>query len=82
LDELGYILPIFLINNLKGDQLLVYLKAKLEAAKEIQTILEQKEEAKKEGEENKEELVDVERPKKEETEKEASLLKEEVEPKT
>lgn len=76
LDELGYILPIFLINNLKGDQLLVYLKAKLEAAKEIQTILEQKEEAKEEKEKNKEELVDVERPKKEEKEKEASVKEE------
>lgn len=39
LDELGYILPIFLINNLKGEELLVYLKAKLEAAKEVQERL-------------------------------------------
>ena len=79
LDEVGYILPIFLINNLKGDELLVYLKAKLEAAKEIQTILEQKEEAKKEVEEEKvEELVDVDKPQAEEKEKEMEM-KEELE---
>ena len=35
LEDLGYILPIFLINNLTGEQLIVYLKAKLEAAKEV-----------------------------------------------
>jgi len=40
LEELGYLLPIFLINNLKGEELLVYLKAKLEAAKSIHKILE------------------------------------------
>lgn len=34
-DDLGYILPIFLINNLKGEELTVYLKAKLEAAKHV-----------------------------------------------
>lgn len=39
LDDLGYILPIFLINNLKGEELLVYLKAKLEAAKEVKDRL-------------------------------------------
>src|SRR3989338_7671469 len=69
LDDLGYILPIFLINNLKGDQLLVYLKAKLEAAKEALTFLAQKEEIKKQVEKESEELVDVERPKTEEKEK-------------
>lgn len=36
LDDIGYILPIFLINNLKGEELIVYLKAKLEAAKAVQ----------------------------------------------
>lgn len=35
LDDLGYILPIFMINNFKGEELMVYLKAKLEAAKEV-----------------------------------------------
>lgn len=36
LDEVGYIIPIFMINNLKGEELLTYLKAKLEAAKSVQ----------------------------------------------
>ncbi|MDO8609200.1 MAG: hypothetical protein Q7R95_01510, partial [bacterium] len=36
LDDLGYILPIFLINNMKGEELVVYLKAKLEAAKQVE----------------------------------------------
>ena len=35
LDDLGYILPVFMINNFKGDELLVYLRAKLEAAHEV-----------------------------------------------
>src|SRR4030066_584385 len=69
LDELGYILPIFLINNLKGDQLMVYLKAKLEAAKEALTMQTQKEEVKQEVEKGKEEFVEVAKPKTEEKEK-------------
>ncbi|OGK08328.1 hypothetical protein A2767_07460 [Candidatus Roizmanbacteria bacterium RIFCSPHIGHO2_01_FULL_35_10] len=77
LDEIGYILPIFLLNNLKGDQLLVYLKAKLEAAKEIQEVLEQKEEAKAEVKaESEEELIDVEKPKAEEQEKTMEMKQE------
>ncbi len=40
LDELGYLLPIFLINNLKGEELIVYLKAKLEAAKLVQKLMD------------------------------------------
>lgn len=40
LDELGYILPIFLINNLKGEELIAYLKAKVEAAKEVKEEME------------------------------------------
>ncbi len=61
LDELGYLLPIFLINNLKGDELIVYLKAKLEAAKLVMKILEHEEKAKNEIKEDEEEevLVDV-----------------------
>lgn len=43
LDDVGYILPIFLVNNLSGEQLIVYLKAKLEAAK---AVLEEKEKEK------------------------------------
>ncbi|OGK45275.1 hypothetical protein A3B40_05010 [Candidatus Roizmanbacteria bacterium RIFCSPLOWO2_01_FULL_37_16] len=79
LDDLGYILPIFLINNLKGDQLMVYLKAKLEAAKEVQSILEEREEVKEELEEKKEEeFVEVEKPKSEAKKME---MKEELEDK-
>lgn len=64
LDELGYLLPIFLINSLKGDELVVYLKAKLEAAKMVQKMLrrEEKLKAKIKGEEEKEEVfVDIDK---------------------
>ncbi len=40
LDEVGYILPIFMINNMKTGELLVYLKAKLEAAKVVMNQME------------------------------------------
>lgn len=81
LDEIGYILPIFLINNLKGDQLVVYLKAKLEAAKEVQEVLEQKEEAKAEIKaEEEEELVEVEKPKAQEAEKTMEMKEELADP--
>ncbi|OGK24401.1 hypothetical protein A3C25_06030, partial [Candidatus Roizmanbacteria bacterium RIFCSPHIGHO2_02_FULL_38_11] len=81
LDELGYILPIFLINNLKGDQLLVYLKAKLEAAKEVQVIKEREIEIEEKVKEEKvEEFVEVEAPKAEEKEK-VMEMKEELEEK-
>ena len=82
LDELGYILPIFLINNLKGDQLLVYLKAKLEAAKEVQTLKEKETEveAKFKEAEKVEEFVEVEKPKVEEKEK-VMEMKQELEEK-
>src|SRR3989344_1158109 len=82
LDEIGYILPIFLLNNLRGDQLVVYLKAKLEAAKEIQNILEAKESAKEELEATQEEiLVDADKPKAEEQEKVMEMKQELKEPK-
>lgn len=64
LDEVGYILPIFMINNLKGDELLVYLKAKLEAAKAVQKQIEKEQEiTAKVKAKSEEELVDVDRPK-------------------
>lgn len=61
LDELGFLLPIFLINNLKGEELIVYLKAKLEAAKLVQKLLEKEEAVKKDlsQEEDEEVFVDV-----------------------
>ncbi len=83
LDDLGYILPIFLINNLKGDELLVYLKAKLEAAKEVKEAKTKEAEVKKEGEEKEkqeEEFVDVSKPKTAEKEK-VMKMEEEINPK-
>ena len=72
LEDLAYILPVFLINNLKGEEIIVYLKAKLEAAKSIQeekvketaAVEKTKEEIK-----NTEEFVDVKNIKKEENTK-------------
>jgi len=67
LDEVGYILPIFLINNLSGEQLITYLRAKLEAAKQTQILIEkEKEITQKLKEKSAEELVEVEVKKKEE----------------
>lgn len=71
LDELGFIIPIFMINNLKGEQLIVYLKAKLEAAKAVKKDLakEKRMRAKFEKEmkqkEDDEELVEIKKPKEE-----------------
>jgi|GEM_PF-795584 len=59
LDELGYLLPIFLINNLKGDELIVYLKAKLEAAKLVMKILDREEKVKQDLQEDEDEEVFV-----------------------
>lgn len=76
-DDLGYILPIFLINNLKGDELLVYLKAKLEAAKMVGEVLEkEKEITERLKAKSEEELVDVEKPKEKEAEKTMEMKKE------
>jgi hypothetical protein len=38
LDEIGFILPIFMVNNLNGEQLVTYLKAKVEAAKTVKEL--------------------------------------------
>jgi hypothetical protein len=69
IDDLAYILPIFLINSLKGEELVVYLKAKLEAAKAVKHDMDKEreitEKLKKKSEED-EELVDVKTEKKEE----------------
>jgi len=64
LDDLGYILPIFLINNLKGEELIVYLKAKVEAAKQVaEQIDREKQIVLKLQKKDEEELVEVDRPK-------------------
>ncbi len=68
LDELGYIIPIFMINNLKGDQLITYLKAKLEAAKLVKKLLDREKtvQAKLEKGQLEEEFVDLKPEKKDE----------------
>lgn len=78
LDELGFILPIFMINNLQGDELIVYLKAKLEAAKDVKKQVELEERLRAEimGEKEKEEeetLLEVDRTKKKEEPKAMAL---------
>lgn len=40
LDEIGFILPVFLMNNLSATQLITYLKAKAAAAREVKVDLE------------------------------------------
>jgi len=84
LDDVGYILPIFLINNLKADELVVYLKAKLEAAKQIGGELsKEKEITEKLKAKSEEEFVDVDTAKKEEKAKEMTLSAElEINPET
>ncbi len=66
LDQISYIIPAFMINNLSPEQLIAYLKAKLEAAKSTRQIIEKekeiREKVKKESEE--EEFVDVQQQKK------------------
>ncbi len=75
LDEVGYILPIFYINNLKGEELIVYLKAKLEAAKQVKDMKEkEKEITEKVKSKEKEELVEVSRPKEEHAEKTMTMV--------
>jgi len=78
-DDLGYILPIFLINNLKGEELAVYLKAKLEAAKAVQSQREKEKEITerlKAKSKDDEELVDVKKPKAKEAEKTMTMSQE------
>jgi hypothetical protein len=63
LDELGFIIPIFMINNLKGEQLITYLKAKLEAAKATRKLLDREKairaKIEKEKEDDEENLVEI-----------------------
>ncbi|MEO6508726.1 MAG: hypothetical protein ABIO02_02125 [Patescibacteria group bacterium] len=78
IDELGYILPIFILNNLKGDELMVYLKAKLEAAKAVKENIEREHNitARVKAEAEGEDLVDVDLPKAKEAEKELHMSEE------
>lgn len=77
LDEIGFILPIFLLNSLSGEQLVTYLKAKVEAAKEVQTLeLKEKEITEKLKAKSEEEKVEVARPKKAEAAKTMTMQEE------
>jgi len=69
LDDVGYILPIFLVNNLTGDQLITYLKAKIEAAKTVKDLLDREKEVTERLKAKSEETVEVLKPKKKEAEK-------------
>ncbi len=72
LDEVGFILPIFMINNLSGEELLVYLKAKIEAARQVERDIK-KEQQIREKVASEEEFVDIEAPKQQEAAKEQTL---------
>ncbi|MEK7177754.1 MAG: hypothetical protein AAB705_02935 [Patescibacteria group bacterium] len=75
LDEVGYILPIFLVNNLSGEQLVTYLKAKIEAAKMVKALMDREKQV-TERLKSKVEEVDVLKPKKKEAEKTMELKEE------
>jgi len=77
LDDLSFILPIFLINNLKGEELIVYLKAKLEAARTVHESLQKEREiTEKLKAKTEEEVVEVPLPKKAEEAKTMEMKKE------
>ncbi len=64
LDDVSYILPLFMLNDMKFEDILIYLKAKLEAAKEVKEELEKEKLIRKQVREEieSEELVEVQRP--------------------
>ncbi len=72
LDEVGYILPVFMVNSLNGEQLVTYLKAKVEAAKSVKELFDKEKEI-TEKLKSKSETVEVFKPKKKEAEKTMKL---------
>lgn len=76
LDEIGFILPIFLVNNLSGDQLVTYLKAKIEAARTVKDLLDREKEVTERLKAKSEETVEVLKPKKKEAEKTMEMKEE------
>ncbi|MEK7522543.1 MAG: hypothetical protein AAB569_03110, partial [Patescibacteria group bacterium] len=76
LDEVGYILPIFLVNNLSGEQLVTYLKAKIEAAKTVKALTNREKEVTERLKAGAEEKVDVMKPKVKEAEKTMEMKEE------
>ena len=75
LDEVGYILPVFMVNSLNGEQLVAYLKAKVEAAKGVKEFFDKEKEI-TEKLKSKSETVEVLKPKKKEAEKTMEMKKE------
>ncbi|MBI5127243.1 hypothetical protein HZA76_02190 [Candidatus Roizmanbacteria bacterium] len=75
LDEVGYILPVFMVNSLNGEQLVTYLKAKVEAAKSVKELFDKEKEI-TEKLKSKSETVEVFKPKKKEAEKTMELKEE------
>jgi hypothetical protein len=75
LDDVGYILPIFLVNNLTGEQLLAYLKAKIEAARTVKALMDREKEV-TERLKAKVEEVEISKPKKKEAEKTMEMKEE------
>jgi len=73
LDEIGFILPIFLVNNLSGDQLVTYLKAKIEAARTVKDLLDREKEVTERLKAGARETIEVLKPKKKEAEKTMEL---------
>ncbi len=74
LDDISYILPIVLINNLSGEQLIAYLKAKVEAAKQVKELFEKEEEVRQKLKEKaEEEKIPVEVKKKAEAAKQMEM---------
>jgi hypothetical protein len=75
LDEVGFIMPIFMVNSLSGEQLVTYLKAKVEAAKQVQEMqaMEKKITEKLKAESDK---VEVSLPKKKEAAKTMTMSQE------
>ncbi|MBD3839614.1 MAG: hypothetical protein IE878_04410 [Epsilonproteobacteria bacterium] len=75
LDEIGYILPIFMVNSLNGEQLVTYLKAKVEAAKSVKELFDREREI-TERLRAESEKIEVDRPKKKEEEKTMEMREE------
>ncbi|MFH0979507.1 MAG: hypothetical protein V1803_01005, partial [Candidatus Roizmanbacteria bacterium] len=75
LDEVGYILPIFMVNSFNGEQLVAYLKAKVEAAKMVRELFDKEKEI-TDKLKAKSETIDVLKPKKKEAEKTMKMQEE------
>lgn len=75
LDEVGYVLPIFMVNSLNGEQLVTYLKAKVEAAKNVKELLDKEKEV-TEKLKSESEKIEVARPKSKTAEKTMEMKEE------